>query len=1469
MTNSSPILIVWLMGALTVSSGWAGAAEDWPAYGHDAARRGVTSAEIEVPLYPQWVYSPRHAPQPAWPEPRKELHRIDFDYAFQVAVAKGVVYFGSSADNKVYALDAESGTERWSFFTGGPVRLAPAVWKDRVFVASDDGWLYCLSAAGGKLIWKFRGGPRDDKLIGNGRMISRWPLRGGVLVDDGTVYLAAGMWPSEGVFVYALRADGGSVIWKNDSSDNMHMRLPHGMEDAVTGIAPQGYLLASKDVLIVPTGRGAPAALDRETGRLLFYKLEGGVGAWASVTGNLIFAGLNLRPASNSGALRAWDYRTRDEIFDLLGKKRAVAGAKTLYAAGSNLLSAYDFKTVAAGKLWPAQEPLPLDQFMQQFNRIRSGTLARERAKQSLKWEKPCGPTYSLIMAGNTIFVGGLDRVTAFDVAEGKLLWSGNVRGEARGLAVADGKLLVSTNRGEIACFGTADKGKPTSVHAAVDATPYSTDEFTPAHTAIAKRIINETAITEGYCLVLGAGDGRLAHELAKRTKLDIYCIERDSQKVTAARKALDAAGLYGVRVTVDRGSLRTLPYAAYFADLIVSGNDPAQYPAEASAKELYRVLRPCGGIAWFDVATSGTGPSAENIRTWLREGGVPDSEIRSSAQAVTIVRGPLPGAGGWTHQFANAGKSGCAADEIVKAPLGVLWFGGPGPARMMARHWAATAPVSANGRMFLTGLDSVIAVDAYNGRELWMHTLTSVGRNRTIARKRWNSPTPSLTSDTVAEDDSIYVCLRNVCLRLDAKTGKQIRSYNLPPSAEPDESSWWGYLARWGDLVLGSVEIDNKTRTRESRHVFALEKESGRLRWVHHARGIVPNGAIAVDAGRVVLLERAGDTDRRRGKLGTLPLMALDVDTGKQLWTTGQKLDTHDTLRVASGVVLATGGSLANLQRAGTYQISAYSLGDGGFLWNQKIPAERLPAIVGETIYAHPFAYDLRTGKQKTRSHALTGDEVAWRFQKGHGCGMISACPSLLMFRSSSAGFYDLLNDSGVENFGGLRPGCAVNMIAANGLVLIPEASSECTCGYSFQTCVALAPAAKAENWSVYSDANRPGPLRHVSVNLGAPGDRRDEEGALWLGFPRPTPGILRLELDVPLTADILPGMGYYRHSSEGRVIEGTNRPWLYASGCRGLKSVSVKVDLPKSLPVLPCNQPPKIDGKLNDSCWDGKAPLTLVDENRPPRAPKVFLRSDTNKLYAAFRQSRSSLVGGRYLVALAKKAEGRDADISKDDSWELFFSDDKRTLCVEIGISASGARSDGRLTYARNGRRDRDWNGAWTSAVSEDKDGWTLELAVPWQTLGDAGLDRERLALNIKANCSTLFGRSDTVYLQSPGPHGWASCERFIPVSPGNPPRAVADKRFTVRLHFAEPDDLKPGQRVFDVRIQGATVLKDFDIIKNAGGTDKAIVKEFKDVLASDAVKVELLPKVPAGQITASTAPVLGGVEVLIQQE
>ena len=259
-------LAVLLFAACLYPAAAADVASDWPMWRADAGRTGVSSDELSDDLSLRWV---RHLP-PLKPAYRSE--RLQFDAGYEPIASGGLVIIGSSRNDSVTAFDALTGEQRWRIFTGGPVRFAPVVWRDRVFFGSDDGYLYCVSRDSGDLIRKFRAVPSQRKLLGNQRMISVWPVRGGPVVADDRVYFAAGVWPMEGVFVYCLDAASGDGVWLNDRLGYRYGQHPHGTE-AIGGLAPQGYLVVNGDELVVPCSTAYPARLDRQTGEMIEFKL--------------------------------------------------------------------------------------------------------------------------------------------------------------------------------------------------------------------------------------------------------------------------------------------------------------------------------------------------------------------------------------------------------------------------------------------------------------------------------------------------------------------------------------------------------------------------------------------------------------------------------------------------------------------------------------------------------------------------------------------------------------------------------------------------------------------------------------------------------------------------------------------------------------------------------------------------------------------------------------------------------------------------------------------------------------------------------------------------------------------------------------------------------------------------------------------------------------------------------------------
>jgi len=180
----------------------------------DASRTASSAIDLPAELHLLWErrYIPRVM---AWDDPLNQ-DLMPYDKVFEPVVMGKRMFVGFNDCDKVVALDTESGQEIWAFYTDGPVRFPPIAWKRKVYFASDDGYLYCVDAASGDLLWKFRGGPSERKIIGNKRLISTWPARGGPVLKDSSIYFAASIWPFMGTFIYALDAETGEINWIND-----------------------------------------------------------------------------------------------------------------------------------------------------------------------------------------------------------------------------------------------------------------------------------------------------------------------------------------------------------------------------------------------------------------------------------------------------------------------------------------------------------------------------------------------------------------------------------------------------------------------------------------------------------------------------------------------------------------------------------------------------------------------------------------------------------------------------------------------------------------------------------------------------------------------------------------------------------------------------------------------------------------------------------------------------------------------------------------------------------------------------------------------------------------------------------------------------------------------------------------------------------------------------------------------------
>ena len=525
---------------------------------------------------------------------------------------------------------------------------------------SDDGYLYCLNAEDGSLRWKFRGLPedrQDRQVIGHGRLVSLFPARGGPVLADGVVYFAAGLWPTEGVFVHAVDAKTGKAVWSNTDSNRIpQSNWDHGIGfDA--GLTPQGYLAMVGDKLVVPCGTQLPAFLDPKTGELHTYTMGWGgrlglpKGCWfVTGIGRYLSHGGDLYDITRPNEERFADTKPgRDDYKPML------------YPGGWTRL---DIERANQKELDSFRQPVLTPDVIYESDR---GIVARDLTDVALRarqpedipphrrddtypdnfggvfrqlWELPSKLDLH-IKAGSRLYVGAPGVVEAIDTAgqEPKTVWRAEIEGTPQRMLAAGGKLFVVTAEGSILAFAAPQPGEA-ALHTVTEAPPPPADEWTTRAAAI----LEATGVRNGYALVLGIERGRLVEELARQSDLHVIAVDDDAGTVASLRRRLDLAGLYGTRTSALAGNPLTHPFPPYLASLVVSETpDGLQQGGERALVEaVFHTLRPYGGVAcaWGSLA------DRRRIEELVRNDAFPGADVRQAGDFVLLARsGPLPGA--------------------------------------------------------------------------------------------------------------------------------------------------------------------------------------------------------------------------------------------------------------------------------------------------------------------------------------------------------------------------------------------------------------------------------------------------------------------------------------------------------------------------------------------------------------------------------------------------------------------------------------------------------------------------------------------------------------------------------------------------------------------------------------------------------------------------------------------------------
>ena len=318
---------------------------------------------------------------------------------------------------------------------------------------------------------------------------------------------------------------------------------------------------------------------------------------------------------------------------------------------------------------------------------------------------------------------------------------------------------------------------------------------------------------------------------------------------------------LYGNRIVLHHGSLEKLRYSDYAAALVVSDTILSEGKCTGSASEMFRMVRPDGGVALI-----GQPPQCPkklergDLEQWLEAAGLTYSITEDdNGLWARVERGPLPGAGEWTKMWADLGNTACSRDERITDDWRVLWFGQPGPRILVERHARPMTDLYKNGKWIIPGAHRVTCVDAYNGARLWQVQVPDSSRVGTNSDTGWVTVT----------DDHVYVVARNKCMKLDADTGQLLDTFQ-----NPTKNRDWGYVAVDGNLLFGSEQVadasiirgvgGNHWRTSHgddrpvvtSKSLFCVDARTGKEIWTYQADSVIANPTICISEDAVYFVE-------------------------------------------------------------------------------------------------------------------------------------------------------------------------------------------------------------------------------------------------------------------------------------------------------------------------------------------------------------------------------------------------------------------------------------------------------------------------------------------------------------------------------------------------------------------------------------------------------------------------------------
>lgn len=196
----------------------------------------------------------------------------------------------------------------------------------------------------------------------------------------------------------------------------------------------------------------------------------------------------------------------------------------------------------------------------------------------------------------------------------------------------------------------------------------------------------------------------------------------------------------------------------------------------------------------------------------------------------------------------------------------------------------------------------------------------------------------------------------------------------------------------------------------------------------------------------------------------------------------------------------------------------------------------------------------------------------------------------------------------------------------------------------------------------------------------------------------------------------------------------------WILTCLCVGMGLLCFGENQPERvLQASKVVKAPVIDGVLNEAIWQ-TAP---VAQNFTVNSPNYGEASaHPTKVYIVY--DNSSIYIGAYIYDDPEKVRtqltARDGESRQDvDYFSVFFdtyNDDQNGF--QFVVTSRNVQSDGRLSPNRNSQfgppSDYSWDAVWESKVTMQKDGWVVEMKIPYYSLRFAKKEKQDWGLNFQ---------------------------------------------------------------------------------------------------------------------------------------